>query len=139
MSNRKQAVTPELAAKTGPYSPGILVGDTLYVSGQGPLDARNNNAITGDTIEAQTQLTLANVRTILEEAGFGMQDVVKANVYLADLADYGRFNTVYRKHFADPLPARTLVEAKLLGIMVEIDVIAVRGAGGQATADRAEH
>lgn len=130
MSKRKQAITPGPGWGTGPYSSAVLVGDTLYVSGQGPLDPDNGNAIVGDTVEEQAEVTLRNVRTVLEQAGFGLQDVVKTNVYLEDLEDYDRFNAVYRRYFDEPLPARTLVEAKLLGIMVEVDAIAVRGAGG---------
>lgn len=111
----------------GPYSPGIVSeGRHVWVSGQGPL--RDGEVVDG-TIEEQTELTLRNVAAILESAGAGLDDVVRCGVYLADLADFEAMNSVYERFFSEPRPARTTVGAALLGIRVEIDCVAVLGAG----------
>lgn len=93
----------------------------VFVSGQGPLDAAGN-IISGD-IEAETKLTMDNIRAIVEAGGCTMDDVVKVSVFLASLADFDRFNAVYQTYFNSPFPARTCVEAGLDGIKVEIDAI----------------
>lgn len=133
MVQRKDAFFPSDTKRPGdfPYTPAVGVGDTVYISGQGPIDPATGR-IAGDTIEAQVELTLSNVRRVLAAAGCAMEDCVKVTAYLADIADFDRYNAVYRKHFAaEPRPARTTVQARLWGgILVEIDAIAVRGAGG---------
>ena len=83
--------------------------------------------VVGETIEEQTRRTLENVKAILEAAGASMADVVKATVHLSDLALFDRYNGVYAEFFPDPKPTRTTVGSQLLGIMVEIDVIAYVG------------
>ncbi|MFC5701609.1 Rid family detoxifying hydrolase [Cohnella faecalis] len=118
----RQAVrTKDASIGSGPYSQGIKAGNMLFVSGQGPLDA--NGAILSGDIEAEARLTMDNVREIVEAGGFTMNDVVKVGVYLASLADFDRFNAVYKTYFNEPYPARTCVEAGLDGIKVEIDAI----------------
>ena len=125
----KQPIYPDRDTSTGPYSPGIAVGDTVYVAGQGPLDPRTG-AIIGSTIEEQVDLTLQNVRRVLESAGCAMDDCVKVNVHLLNIEDFDRFNAVYRTFFTQPYPARTTVQSVLWhGILVEIDAVAVRGCG----------
>ena len=107
----------------GAYSPGIVAeGRFLYVSGQGPV--RDGEPVPG-TIEEQTRVALDNVRTVLEAAGASLGDVVRCGVFLADLEDFAAMNAVYAETFSEPLPARTTVGAKLPGIKVEIDCIAV--------------
>jgi 2-iminobutanoate/2-iminopropanoate deaminase len=128
--SRKQGVFPSAGRPMGPYTPGVCVGEMVFVSGQGPLDP-DTGKIRGESIEEQTELTLANVRRVLEAAGCSMNDCVKATVHLRDMADFDRFNGVYQRFFDPPHPARTTVQSVLWsGIMVEIDVIAVRGASG---------
>ncbi|MDG0813573.1 Rid family detoxifying hydrolase [Cohnella rhizosphaerae] len=118
----RQAVsTNQASIGSGPYSQGIAVGHMLFVSGQGPLDAEGE-IVPGD-IEAETRLTMDNVKAIVEAGGYTMDDVVKVSVYLASLADFNRFNAVYVSYFDAPYPARTCVEAGLDGIKVEIDAI----------------
>jgi 2-iminobutanoate/2-iminopropanoate deaminase len=110
----------------GAYSPGLLLGDLVFVSGQSARDAELN--VVGDTIEEQTALTLENVKGVLEEAGCSMADVLKATVHLKDLSDFGRYDQVYARYFPDPKPVRTTVGSALApGVLVEIDVIACRG------------
>ena len=78
------------------------------------------------TIEEETTLTLENVRIILEEAGSSLSQILKLNVYLLKMKEYGRFNDVYRQHFPTDLPARSCIQAGSLpfGIRIEIDAIA---------------
>jgi len=123
----KQLIKPEQGAPPqGAYSPGLRAGDFVFVSGQGPLDPATGQVV-GETIEEQTARTLENVKLILEAAGASMADVVKATVHLSDLSLFPRYNTVYATYFPDPKPTRTTVGSQLLGIMVEIDVIAYVG------------
>jgi 2-iminobutanoate/2-iminopropanoate deaminase len=115
-----------------PYTPAVLIGDQVYVAGQGPIDPQTGKII-GQTVEEQVELTLNNVKRVLESARCSMDDCVKVNAYLANIADFDRFNVVYRKFFAGVRPARTTIEAKLWsGILVEIDAIAIRGCGSKS-------
>jgi len=123
----KIQVNPKNAAPpAGAYSPGLIAGDFVFVSGQGPLDPATGK-IAGETIEEQTERVLENVKAILEAAGASMSDVVKVAVHLSDLANFQRFNQVYATFFPDPKPTRTTVGSQLPGILVEIDAIAYIG------------
>ena len=123
---KKQIRTDEAAAPGGAYSQGLRAGDFVYVSGQGPIDPATGE-IVGETIEEQTERTLENVKAILAAAGASMADVVKSTVHLSDLSLFARYNEVYARYFPDPKPVRTTVGSELLGIMVEIDVVAYVG------------
>ena len=118
--------TDEAAAPGGAYSQGLRAGDFVYVSGQGPINPATGE-IVGETIEEQTERTLENVKAILAAAGASMADVVKSTVHLSDLSLFARYNEVYARYFPDPKPVRTTVGSELLGIMVEIDVVAYVG------------
>ena len=110
----------------GPYNQAIVVGDTIYVAGQGPADP-STGKINQGTFEEQADLTLRNIQAILEAAGSGLQDVVKVTVYLADNNDFAKLNEVYKRYFKEPYPARATVGADLLfGILIEVDCIAVK-------------
>jgi len=123
----KKQVNPKNAAPpAGAYSPGLIAGDFVFVSGQGPLDPATGK-IVGETIEEQTARVLENVKAVLEAAGASMSDVVKVAVHLSDLANFQRFNQVYATFFPDPKPTRTTVGSQLPGILVEIDAIAYIG------------
>lgn len=123
----RQALQPEgLATPKPPYSPVVIAGDTVYTAGQIANDAGGNLVEGG--IEEQTRQTLSNVRTCLEAAGCTMDDVVKVNAFLADLADFPGYNEVYREFFEAPYPVRTSVQAGLpAGVLVEIEAVARRG------------
>jgi 2-iminobutanoate/2-iminopropanoate deaminase len=116
----KRAVTGTIPG--GAYSPGIVAeGRFVYVSGQTPT---RDGVVIGETVGEQTRIVLDNVGTVLASAGATLADVVKCNVYLADIADFDEMNAVYGVVFPQPLPARTTVGAALRGILVEIDCVA---------------
>jgi 2-iminobutanoate/2-iminopropanoate deaminase len=96
---------------TGPYSPALVVGNFVFVSGQGPLDPRTHE-IRGAGIEEQTRLTFANVEALLKAAGSSLLDVVKVNVYLSDMDNYRLFNSIYGGLFEKPYPVRTTVACR---------------------------
>lgn len=129
---RKIAVHPEGAPiPAGPYSPAIIAGDFVFVSGQGPLKPGTREILPG-TVREQTAQALENIRTILAAAGCTMADVVKVTAHLADMADFPIYNEVYGTHFPEPYPARTTVQSVLPGpFTVEIDVVALRPQTGK--------
>ena len=129
MTDQKRAVFPAGTSSDAgpPFSPGLVVGDAVYVAGQGPLDPHTHE-IAGTTIEEQTRLTLENVRRVLEAAGCAMDDCVKVTAHLARIEDFDRYNAVYRTFFEQPYPVRTTVQSVLWGgMLVEIDAVAVKG------------
>lgn len=120
---KKKAVSPGRAPMGLPFSPGIMQGDFLFVSGQGPI-GENGKVEPGD-VRVQTQKTLENFKRVVEAAGSKMDEVVQTTVYLKDLADFAGMNEAYSNFFSDPKPARTTVQAELLfGMKVEIQGIA---------------
>ena len=109
-----------------PYSQAIRAGDLVFVSGQLALRP-GDKEIQGGSIEEQTEQIFANLRAILEEAGSGLDRLVKTTVFLADLDDFQGMNSVYAKHVGDAPPARSTVEVARLpsGAKVEIEAIAL--------------
>ena len=112
------------ALPTGSYSPGMQWGDLIFVSGQGAIDADGN--IVAGTIESETALTIRNIAAVLQAAGSDLDHVLRCTCYLADMAEFARFDRAYAEAFEGHRPARTTVAAGLDGIKVEIDAIAVR-------------
>jgi len=123
---RKPIVSERAVRPAAPYSQAILAkGRTLYVSGQGSFDPETNQFRPGNFRE-QAERTFHNVQLILEAAGATWQNVVKVNVYLANGLDFAEMNEVYRNLLSDPYPARTTVQAGLIGqMLIEVDCIAV--------------
>lgn len=117
---------PQAARGRGPYPQALRVGPLVFVSGQGPLDPQENRP-KGGSFDEQVRLTFHNVRAILAAAGLSLADVVKVTVYLSDLARVPEFNAFYEAEMPEPRPARTLVQAGLRNIEVELDVIAADG------------
>lgn len=111
----------------GTYSQAVVAGNTIYVSGQLPIDANTGEFVPGGITE-QLHQVFKNLKYILEEAGYSMSDVVKANVFLSDLANFATLNEVYAQYFSEPYPARVAYQVAALpkAALVEIDVIAVK-------------
>ena len=120
---------PDKQVDTGAYSAAVEVDGWVFVSGQVPIDMRTGETIEGD-VAVQTRVTLEHIRRILEEAGCGMDDVVKSTCHLSRIQDFTRFNEVYATFFEGVRPARTTVQSVLGGgtlrgeILIEIDVVA---------------
>ena len=113
----------------GAYSPAVRAGGFVFVSGQIPRDPVTGELV-GDHVESQTRQVLANVQRALEAAGASLADVVSMVVYLADIDDWGRFNSVYKEVMSAPYPTRTAVGANLRGISIEISAVAYVGSRG---------
>jgi 2-iminobutanoate/2-iminopropanoate deaminase len=118
----------DVPSPAGAYSPAVKAGGFVFISGQIPRDPVSGD-IVGDDVESQTRQVIANVRRGLEAAGASLSDVVSMVVYLADVDDWGRFNTVYKELMPSPYPTRTAVGANLRGITIEISAVAYVGSG----------
>lgn len=116
---------PSAPAAVGPYSHAVRHGELLFLSGQAPLDPESGTVVEGG-VEAQTRQVLANLEAVLTAAGATFEDVLKANIYLTDLADFHAVNAIYAEKFTEPYPARTTigVAGLPLGISVEIELVA---------------
>lgn len=111
----------------GPYSQAIIADGFIFTAGQVALDPKSGELV-GRTTAEQTEQVFANLEAVLAAAGTNLGNVVKATVYLADMADFAQMNEVYAKHFGTHKPARSTVQAAGLpkAARVEIDVIAVK-------------
>lgn len=123
--------TADAPPALGPYAQAVKVNDTLYVSGQLPMDARTRQLI-GGSITAQTEQVLINMREILEEGGATLDHVVKVTIYLKDMDDFDEMNKTYEMYFRNLPPARSTVEVARLpkDAALEMDCIAVITSGG---------
>ena len=120
--------TKKAPAAIGPYCQGIAIDGLVFTSGQLGLDPATGDFAPGG-VEAQTRQSLANIRAVLEEAGTGMDRVVKTTVFLKDMNDFAAMNKVYAEFFGEGgCPARSAVEVAKLpkGGLVEIEAIAVK-------------
>ncbi len=118
--------TDKAPAAIGPYSQAVKAGNTVYVSGQIPIDPAKG-AFAGEDIAAQTRQSLTNIRNILAAAGTDMAHVVKTTVLLADINDFAAMNEVYAEFFEEPYPARAAFQVAAIpkGAKVEIEAVAV--------------
>lgn len=119
--------TEEAPAAIGPYSQAVQVGDHLFTSGQIALNPAGE-MVGGDDIAAQTEQVFDNLAAVLAASGSSLDRVIKATVFLADMADFPKMNEVYAARFGDHKPARSTVEVARLpkDARVEIDLIALR-------------
>lgn len=117
--------TPNALAAIGPYAQAVKAGNTLYISGQLPIDPATGAFAAAD-VAGQTEQSLKNIGAILAQAGMGYENVVKTTVLLADIADFGTMNEVYAKYFTADCPARAAFAVKDLpkGALVEIEAVA---------------
>lgn len=108
----------------GPFSQALRDGDTVYVSGQGPIDPDSGEVIEGD-VRDETARTLENLGAILEAAGGSLDDVVKTTVFVRDMADYDAINGVYETYVSEPYPARSAVEVADLPVDIRVEIEAI--------------
>ena len=128
MSSKKIIYTEKAPAPIGPYSQAVLVGNTLYTSGQIALDPATMELVLGD-IETETKQVMENMKAVLDAAGMGFGDVVKTTIFIMDMGDFGRINSVYATYFDEATaPARETVKVAGLpkGVNVEISMTAIK-------------
>jgi 2-iminobutanoate/2-iminopropanoate deaminase len=126
MSSAKTVIaTTSAPAAIGPYSQAIRVGDTLFTSGQIPIDPATGNLVEGAIVEQTTQV-FKNLKAVLTEAGVDFSHVVKTTVFLKSMGDFAAMNEVYAKNFTDAPPARSTVQVAALpkDSLVEIECVA---------------
>jgi 2-iminobutanoate/2-iminopropanoate deaminase len=124
----KEVIYTEAAPKPlGPYSQAVKAGNMLFVSGQIPIDPKTGEVVKGG-IKEQTRQVLENIKAVLEAAGYTLNDVAMAFVFLADMNMFPEYNEVYAQYFKEKPPARVTVQAARLprDVLIEIAVIAVR-------------
>lgn len=124
---REVISTPNAPAAIGPYSQAVVTGNTLYLSGQLGLDPATGK-FAGQNFEAQARQALKNQKTILEEAGFSLKDVVQCQVFVTDMNNYPKFNEIYKEFFTEDFPARAVLEVSRIPAdgLIEIMMVAER-------------
>jgi 2-iminobutanoate/2-iminopropanoate deaminase len=118
--------TSNAPAPIGPYNQAVLNGDLLYTSGQIAIDPKTGKLMT-DSIQAETELVMENLKAILTEAGMTFENVLKSSIFISDMNNFAQINEVYARYFnAETAPARETVEVANLPkfVNVEISVIA---------------
>lgn len=112
-------------APIGPYNHAVKTGNLLFISGQIPFDKAKNALVTSG-IQDETQKVMENIEAILNEAGGGFENIVKASIFLIDMGQFAQMNEVYARYFGADAPARECVQVAALpmGVHVEISVIA---------------
>jgi len=120
----KPISTPDAPAAIGTYSQAVRAGDTVYLSGQIPLDPKTMKIVEGD-FEAQARRVFDNLRAVCRAAGGDFDRVVRITVYLTDLANFAKVNEVMAQYFKEPFPARAAIGVASLprGSLVEIDAV----------------
>jgi len=126
--SRQSIHTDAAPAAIGPYSQAVRSGQTVYLSGQIPLDPTTGALVEGD-IAAQAQRAFDNLKAVCEAAGGSLDGVVRLGLYLTDLGDFATVNAVMANYFSAPYPARSTIEVSALpkGAVVEVDAVMVLG------------
>ncbi|MCK0189789.1 RidA family protein [Arenibacter sp. F20364] len=125
---KKIVTTSNAPAPIGPYNQAVFAGNTLYISGQIPIDPKTGDLVSGD-IKRETEQSMQNLKAILTEAGMTFENVVKTSIFVKDMHQFSQINEVYGAYFdADTAPARETVEVANLPkfVNVEISMIAVK-------------
>lgn len=122
--SRDSIATDRAPAAIGPYSQAVRAGDTVYVSGQIPLDPATGDLVAGD-IETQTRRVFDNVTAVCEAAGGDLSRVLRLGIYVTDLDNFAKVNAIMAEYFQEPYPARSTIEVSVLpkGALVEVDAI----------------
>ena len=120
--------TDKAPAAIGPYSQAVRAGNTVYFSGQIPLDPATGQLVQGD-IAAQTRRVFDNLAAVAEAAGGSLADVVRVGIYVTDLANFATVNAVMAEYCKEPYPARSTIQVSALpkGAEVEVDAVMVIG------------
>jgi 2-iminobutanoate/2-iminopropanoate deaminase len=121
----KEIISTENAPQAiGPYSQAVKAGNLMFISGQIPLNPKTGDLV-AESIEDQARQVLENVKSICEEAGRSLDDIVKISIFLTDLSNFAVVNDVMKEYFSEPYPARATVEVSglPLGVNVEIEAI----------------
>lgn len=127
-TSARRVIRPAKAPNTGlPFSPGVLAGNTLYISGHLGRDPGTNKLVAGG-VEAETRQSLANIREVLRAANMDFKDVTTVTAYITSFGDFPKFNAIYRETFPTDQPARATVQVAALndGAHVELQMIAVK-------------
>jgi 2-iminobutanoate/2-iminopropanoate deaminase len=125
---KKIIFTDKAPAPIGPYNQAVLSGNTLYTSGQIPIDPATGEVITG-TIEAETEQVMQNLKAVLEAANMTFENVVKTTIFIMNMGDFAKINAIYGKFFKEETaPARETVQVATLpkNVNIEISMIAVK-------------
>lgn len=132
---KKVIQTADAPAAIGPYSQAVQIGDTLYMSGQIPLDPKTMQIVDGG-IEAQAKQVFANLRGVAAAAGGTLNDIVKLTILLTDLSEFAKVNDVMAAHFDAPYPARATYQVAALprGAKIEVEAVLVLQSTGDANA-----
>jgi 2-iminobutanoate/2-iminopropanoate deaminase len=133
---RELIIAPDAPLAAGPYSPVLVVGDWIFLSGQGGFDP-DTGELVSDNVADQTKRAFRNIEVLLRAAGASLDDVVSCLVHLRDLAQFDEFNASYEKQFPSRVkPVRTTVGSDLVaGMRVEVTVVARKRAGVDRDAD----
>lgn len=125
---KKEILTQEAPAPIGPYSQAIDAGSFVFCSGQIPLDPVSGEIIGVGDVEAQTRQVMKNISAVVKEAGADFGKIVKTTIFLKNMGDFPKVNTIYGEFFKAPFPARSTVEVARLpkDVLVEIEVIIAR-------------
>lgn len=120
----KEVKTNNAPAAIGPYSQAIISGNTVFASGQIPVNPSNGEIPEG--VEAQANQAFTNVKNLLEAAGTSIDKVIKTTVFIQNMDDFGKINEIYASYFTEPFPARSCVEVAKLpkGVLLEVEAIA---------------
>ena len=120
----KEVKTNNAPAAIGPYSQAIISGNTVFASGQIPVNPSNGEIPEG--VEAQANQAFTNVKNLLEAAGTSIDKVIKTTVFIQNMNDFGKINEIYASYFTEPCPARSCVEVAKLpkGVLLEVEAIA---------------
>tara|TARA_B100000902_G_scaffold12645_1_gene15417 strand:- start:1421 stop:1807 length:387 start_codon:yes stop_codon:yes gene_type:complete len=122
--NKKIIFTENAPQAIGPYSQGVVTGDTLYISGQIPLNPSTKALVEG-TISEQAEQVINNLESICEAANTSLANIVKLNIFLTDLSNFADVNEVMKNRFSEPYPARATVEVSALPLGVDIEMDAI--------------
>ena len=120
----KKAVWPGNPSSVAPYSPGIMTGNLVFVSGQVPMDPATKEIRVGD-FESHVRQCIVNVESVLKAAGTDLEYVVKVVVFLDDMDNFARLNAVYSEYWGDIRPARSCVQVARLPLDVDVEIEAI--------------